>query len=74
MTDDDSPERRSAYILAADPARGRFIAYGGKTDCGLAGDVWALQRQPLRWVALRGSSEGLSCQRSGREGCSSLCQ
>jgi N-acetylneuraminic acid mutarotase len=74
VTDDESPERRSAYILAEDAARGRFLAYGGKTDCGLAGDVWALERTPLRWRALRGSSEGLSCTRSGREGCSSLCQ
>jgi len=74
VTDDESPERRSGYVLAEDAARGRFIAYGGKTDCGLAGDVWALERTPLRWRPLRGSSEGLSCTRSGREGCSSLCQ
>lgn len=74
VTDDDSPERRSSFVLAEDPARRRFLAYGGKTDCGLAGDVWALEREPLRWRPLRGTPEGLSCARSGREGCSSLCQ
>lgn len=73
ITDEDSPERRSAFVLASDPARRRLILYGGKTDCGLAGDVWALSRDPLRWTALRGTSDGLSCARSGRSGCSSLC-
>lgn len=74
VTDDESPERRSAFILAADPPRARYLAYGGKTDCGLAGDVWALERSPLRWRPLRGSTEGWSCARSGRVGCASLCQ
>lgn len=73
VTDEESPERRSAFVLAEDPARQRVLIYGGKTDCGLAGDVWALERAPLRWRPLRGTNDGLSCVRSGREGCTSLC-
>lgn len=74
VTDDESPERRSSFVLAEDPARQRFLVYGGKTDCGLAGDVWALERSPLRWRPLRGTNDGLSCVRAAREGCTSLCQ
>jgi N-acetylneuraminic acid mutarotase len=72
-TDQDSPERRSAFVVAHDPMRNRAIVYGGKTDCGLAGDVWALDLMSNTWRPLRGSTDGLSCQRSGRENCRSLC-
>lgn len=73
VTDEESPERRSSFVFAEDRARQRFIVYGGKTDCGLAGDVWALEREPLRWRPLRGTTDGMSCARTGRTNCSSLC-
>lgn len=72
-TDVDAPERRSAFVAALDPARNRVIVFGGKTDCGSAGDVWSLDLTARAWRPLRGAIEGLSCQRSGRENCRSLC-
>lgn len=72
--DMDSPERRSAFVAAVDPARQRAIVYGGKTDCGLANDVWAVGLTTGAWTVLRGTNDGLSCTRSGRSSCSSLCQ
>ena len=71
--DDASPERRSAFVLAEDPARGRVLVYGGKTDCGTASDLWALDLGTLAWSTLRGTTDGLACARSGRENCSALC-
>lgn len=73
QTDMDSPERRSAFVLAPDPTRNRAIVYGGKTDCGLAGDVWSIDLRSATWRSLRGATDGLSCQRSGRENCRTLC-
>lgn len=72
-TDDASPERRSAFVYAVDPARNRALVFGGKTDCGSAGDVWAVDLGTHAWSPLRGSIEGLSCQRAGRQNCRSLC-
>jgi hypothetical protein len=72
-SDDSSPERRSAFVSAVDPARNRAIVFGGKTDCGSAGDVWAVDLNTHAWSPLRGSIEGLSCQRAGRQNCRSLC-
>lgn len=73
-TDQDSPERRSAFLMGVDAARNRVLVYGGKTDCGTAGDVWSLDLMSHTWRSLRGTTDGLSCQRSGRENCRSLCQ
>jgi hypothetical protein len=70
----EAPERRSAFVVGLDPPRRRAIVYGGKTDCGLAGDVWAVNLQDGVWSLLRGTQEGLSCVRSGRTACASLCQ
>jgi hypothetical protein len=72
-TDMDAPERRSAFVFAVDPMRQRALVFGGKTDCGNAGDVWSLDLNTHAWRSLRGATEGLSCQRSGRENCRSLC-
>jgi len=71
--DASSPERRSAFVLAPDPSRQRVIVYGGKTDCGTASDVWALDLRTLTWTVLRASNDGLSCGRTGREMCRGLC-
>ncbi len=70
----DGPERRSAFVFALDPVRGRALVYGGKTDCGLAGDVWALDLATGTWSPQRATSDGLSCIRAGRTGCTALCQ
>lgn len=71
--DDGSPERRSAFVLAEDPTRGRVVVYGGKTDCGTASDLWALDLATLGWTVLRGTTDGLACGRTGRENCRGLC-
>ncbi|MBI5516788.1 MAG: hypothetical protein HY909_23590 [Deltaproteobacteria bacterium] len=70
----EAPERRSAFVVGVDTARRRALVYGGKTDCGLAGDVWAVNLVDGAWTLLRGTQEGLSCVRSGRMACTSLCQ
>lgn len=72
--DMDGPERRSAFVFAHDPMRNRALVYGGKTDCGLAGDVWAIDLGTGAWSPQRATSDGLSCVRAGRTGCSALCQ
>ncbi len=71
--DDTSPERRSAFVLAVDGPRQRAIVYGGKTDCGTASDLWALDLRTLTWTVLRATTDGLSCGRTGRERCRGLC-
>ena len=71
--DDASPERRSAFVLAEDPARQRVVVYGGKTDCGTASDLWSLDLRTLAWTSLRSTTDGLACGRTGRENCHSLC-
>lgn len=73
VPDMDAPERRSAFVAAPDPARHRVIVYGGKTDCGLAGDVWSFDLEQLQWSPLRGTTDGLSCVRTGRDNCRDLC-
>jgi len=72
--DMDGPERRSAFVFALDPMRNRALVYGGKTDCGLAGDVWAIDLGTGAWSPQRATSDGLSCVRAGRTGCTALCQ
>lgn len=71
--DEASPERRSAFVIAPDPTRSRVIVYGGKTDCGAAGDVWSLDLTTLTWRPLRATTDGLGCPRTGRTNCRSLC-
>ncbi len=69
----DTPERRSAGVVAPDPARGRVVVYGGKTDCGLAGDVWLFDTSARRWRISRGTTDGMSCARQNRTSCRTLC-
>ncbi len=73
-TDMNAPERRSAFVLAADPVRHRALVYGGKTDCGLAGDVWTVDLATGALQPLRATTDGVSCTRSGRTGCTALCE
>lgn len=68
----DGPERRNFQGYAAGDGRA-FISFG-KTDCGNANDVWAIDLTAPDW-ALVGSTttSGEACNRSGREDCASLC-
>lgn len=68
-----TPERRSAAIVAIDAPRNRVLVYGGKTDCGLANDVWIFDLATHRWQLSRGTFDGLSCQRQERTNCRTLC-
>lgn len=68
-----APERRSAGVVAHDPARNRVVVYGGKTDCGLAGDVWLFDLATHQWQVSRTTNDGMSCARQNRANCSTLC-
>jgi N-acetylneuraminic acid mutarotase len=69
----DTPERRSAAVVAADPTRNRVVIFGGKTDCGVASDVWLFNVATHRWQLSRGTNDGMSCARQNRSNCSTLC-
>jgi N-acetylneuraminic acid mutarotase len=68
-----SPERREAHFFGFDAADQQFVMYGGETDCGNIGDVWSLDPGTTRWTRLVRSYVGESCQRSGKQDCTSLC-
>jgi hypothetical protein len=71
ITDLDSPERR--YSSAAAPTDdGRLLIFGGKTDCGVVNDVWALDLASEVWTEERRATSGLTCNRANQE-CSSMC-
>ncbi len=74
VPDTDAPERRSAFVTALTADGNRAVIYGGKTDCGTAGDLWSVELATGAWTPLRGTAEGVSCARSGRMNCTSLCQ
>jgi len=69
-----APERRSAFVSGVDPTRRRALLFGGKTDCGTTNDVWVFDFAMGRWQPARPSTLGVSCQRSGVQTCTSLCQ
>jgi N-acetylneuraminic acid mutarotase len=69
----DTPERRSAAVVAPDPARQRVLVFGGKTDCGSANDVWIFSLTSHRWQLSRTTNDGMSCARQNRANCMSLC-
>ncbi len=72
--DANAPERRSAFVMAPDPAHGRALVYGGETDCGAASDVWSVDLGTGAWHMVHYTTDGLSCERAGRTGCTSLCE
>lgn len=69
----DTPERRSAAVVAPDPTRQRVVVFGGKTDCGSANDVWIFNLVTHRWQLSRTTNDGMSCARQNRANCTSLC-
>lgn len=68
-----SPERRDGHFLGFDDVRGKFVAFGGKTDCGNVNDLWELDPATDAWTRLEPAFSGESCVRSGKQGCTSLC-
>jgi hypothetical protein len=47
------PAARSDHIAVYDPVGDRMLVFGGHTDPGLAGDVWALSfSDPIQWTQL----------------------
>jgi N-acetylneuraminic acid mutarotase len=69
--EDGAPERRYSFLVAQDETRG--FVFGGKTDCGNANDVWAVDFATDAWVPLRAATGGIACNRSGATTCSTLC-
>jgi len=66
-----APERRYGFARAQGPGTGYVLA--GKTDCGNIDDVWGLDFASGGWTLLRPATSGEACNRSGRTGCTSLC-
>ena len=68
--DDASPERRNAGVVTrGDDA---LIIFGGKTDCGNANDVWALDLATDTWTEWSRATMGEVCLRANQT-CSSMC-
>jgi hypothetical protein len=67
-----SPERREASGFVQVPGAGHFLL-GGRSDCGVLNDVWQLAPEQAAWTELQPSFTGLSCERSGKQGCTKLC-
>jgi len=71
MIDDASPERRNAGVSAVTP-EGELVIFGGKTDCGNANDVWALDMAGESWSEWFRATEGEVCLRASQE-CREMC-
>lgn len=69
-----APDRRSAQQAGFDPSSGRWLIFGGKTDCGLIDDVWSLDVASGQWSRQVEASIGEAClRRPNPEQCTSLC-
>jgi hypothetical protein len=73
VTDMEAPERREAHIMAAYAEGDLAVVFGGKTDCGIADDLWTLSLGDLTWTEVLEATVGESCIRAGGEGCHDLC-
>lgn len=71
IPEEGAPERRYAFARAQTDTRAFVV--GGKTDCGNVNDVWALDFATGTWERLRAPTGGEACNRTGREGCTTLC-
>lgn len=70
--DPAAPERRQAFVVGARGDGRGFVVFGGKTDCGNAGDAWWYAAGPDAWAQVFKSPVGLSCLRYSTT-CSGLC-
>jgi hypothetical protein len=68
----EAPDRRSAHLAALDEARGEWVIFGGKTDCGIINDVWSFGLEPGTWRKLYRATAGEACLRWGTT-CNTLC-
>ncbi len=69
-----APDRRSAHAAVLDEASGRWLVYGGKTDCGNVDDVWSFDLTTNQWQTEVPSTVGEACVRGKNAGqCSTLC-
>jgi hypothetical protein len=67
-----SPERRSGMLFAFGYPGFPYVV-GGRGDCGDLIDVWTLL-EGTGWLQLDKSTDGESCARAMKTGCTSLCQ
>ena len=72
--DRTQPERRHAGSLVWSSSCDRGLLFGGKSDCGIVDDVWALEDGD--WSVLEPATEAEVCLRwrDDPERCTSLCQ
>ncbi len=69
-----APDRRSAHVAVLDEAGGRWLIYGGKTDCGNVDDVWSFDLATNTWHTELPSTVGEACVRGKNPGqCTTLC-
>ena len=70
--DEDAPERR--HYFGTVQADGTGYVVGGKTDCGNANDVWAIDLSAPSWELFgQATTSGEACNRSGATTCTELC-
>lgn len=69
-----APDRRSAHVAVLDEAGGRWLVYGGKTDCGNIDDVWIFDLVKNSWQREVGATIGEACMRGKYPSqCATLC-
>jgi len=70
----EAPDRRSAHLASFDPARGEWVIFGGKTDCGVIDDVWSFDVMTEEWSKLFEATAGEACTRGDApDACIALC-
>jgi N-acetylneuraminic acid mutarotase len=70
--DTDAPERRHYFGTVQHEGTGYVVM--GKTDCGNANDVWAVDLASPSWELFgQASTSGEACNRSGATACTELC-
>jgi len=70
--DTDAPERRHYFGVVQHEGTGYVVM--GKTDCGNANDVWAIDLASPSWELFgQASTSGEACNRSGATTCTELC-
>lgn len=67
-----TPERRFAHLVVYDEAADSMYVYGGKSDCGLLDDMWALSLSDWSWTDLVPATVGEACLRYS-DTCTSHC-
>jgi len=71
--EEGSPERRSAFAVAALPDGSAAVVFGGDSDCGRLSDAHWYDAVNNTWTPIRATLPGLVCLRTGSTTCTSLC-